>query len=131
MPCSAMQKLSVRNGCMLRCAWLPPMFATDAGIHRYQILRAVGTRFGAVLRQQVLSGVDWLRRIVVGVRLRDVGVGRQLGDGERVGRLAASLAQRVPAADVNRRPRPQSGSAKLTRPSPPNVVPSSENSAWF
>lgn len=24
MPCSAMQKLTVRNGCMLGWAWLPP-----------------------------------------------------------------------------------------------------------
>ncbi len=31
---------------------------------------------------------------------------------------------------IGTRPR-RSGSAKFTRPSPPNVVPSSENSAWF
>ena len=29
---SAMPKFSVRNGCMLRCAWLPPTFVTDVGL---------------------------------------------------------------------------------------------------
>src|SRR5579864_8224272 len=31
MPWSAMQKLRVRNGCMFRCAWLPPTLARVAG----------------------------------------------------------------------------------------------------
>src|SRR5436190_20322777 len=30
IPCNAMQKDRVRNGCMFRCAWLPPTFVTDA-----------------------------------------------------------------------------------------------------
>ena len=30
MPCSAMQKLIVVYGCMLRCAWLPPEFVIAA-----------------------------------------------------------------------------------------------------
>ena len=29
MPCSAMQKLRVRNGCMFKCAWLPPVLVTE------------------------------------------------------------------------------------------------------
>src|ERR687887_268893 len=31
MPWSAMQKFRVRNGCMFRWAWLPPVFPTIAG----------------------------------------------------------------------------------------------------
>jgi hypothetical protein len=26
-----MQKLRVKNGCMFRCAWLPPVFAIELG----------------------------------------------------------------------------------------------------
>ena len=31
MPWSAMQKQSVRKGCMFGCAWLPPEFVTVPG----------------------------------------------------------------------------------------------------
>ena len=31
IPCKAMMKLSVRNGCMLLCGWLPPTAVTDWG----------------------------------------------------------------------------------------------------
>src|SRR5512133_3467836 len=39
MPCSAMQKLSVRNGCMLRCACEPPVLPIDPA--------SIATRFDA------------------------------------------------------------------------------------
>ena len=29
---SAMPKFNARNGCMLRCAWLPPTLVTDVGL---------------------------------------------------------------------------------------------------
>jgi hypothetical protein len=59
-----------------------------------------------------------------------MGVGRQLGDTERMRLLAAALPERVFATDVNRSS-PTAGSAKFTRPSPPKVVPRRENNAWF
>src|SRR4051812_9207778 len=31
MPCSAMQKLRVRKGCLFSCGWLPPLAVTEAG----------------------------------------------------------------------------------------------------
>jgi hypothetical protein len=31
MPCKAMQKLSVKKGCMLRCACDPPTLVIEAG----------------------------------------------------------------------------------------------------
>ena len=114
---------------MLRCAWLPPTLVTAPAFIATRFERAgVGVVHDA--EQYALFGtLSWLPARVRAVRR--VRVRRQFGDRKRVRLLAALLAQRVPAADVNRRPPRRSGSAKFTRPSPPKVVPSSENSAWF
>ena len=42
MPCSAIQNESVRNGCMFRCAWLPPTFVMEPG---FKLVSAVGVEY--------------------------------------------------------------------------------------
>ena len=116
---------------MFRCAWLP----ADVGdrCRRCSATRLVGVAVELASHAapgRCPLGIGWSpasRRA-----LQDVRVGRQLGDrracapARRPARRACGRSRRGSA----RAPR-RSGSAKLTRPSPPNVVPSSENSAWF
>ena len=113
MPCRAMQKLRVRNGCMLRWAWLPPVLVTVAGLSE---VRAPGGAYNWLgdVRQQVPGGD---RRVTGrGRRLQHMGVGRQLRDAQRVRLLAASLAQRVAAADVDRHAAAQVGQREVHPP---------------
>ena len=97
MPWRAMQKFSVRNGCMFRCAWLPPTLVTDAGSHRRPRLPASRRRCWPPPRNVAgrASAVPPSLRVTPARR----GVcWRQLGNRQRVRLLAAALAERVAAA---------------------------------
>ena len=95
---------------MFGAAGSPPMLPIVGGVHRRQGRRRVVEVAGAA---QELSG-----RVVAAARWRSSsrsrgGCARQSADGQRVGLLAATLAQRVAAADVDRHPAAQVGQREV------------------
>ena len=42
MLCRAIENVSVRNGCMFRCAWLPPVFVIEPG---FKLVSAAGVEY--------------------------------------------------------------------------------------
>ena len=101
MPWSAMQKLSVRNGCMFRCAWLPPTFVTVAGLIVVSVRRRrvdVGWR----LREHAVGAALVVAGRVVDA-CSDVRVRRQLRDATACAPARRRCSPRCePAADVDR-----------------------------
>ena len=136
-PWRAMQKLSVRYGCMLLCGWSPPAGASA--------MRRSGSRplvLALIELRRRPSGEQLVRPLVAsspGCRdaIEGVGVGRDLRLEERHGLRSAGLAEvverraRGPGRDASGAFPCMFGSAKLLLPSPPYVVPRSEKSAVF
>src|ERR1041385_5603996 len=122
-----MQKVSVRNGCIFRCAWLPPTLVTIVGLRdvkfvagAYRLL-AAANRFAiaiGVVAFELLAFTTW---VWVGISAI-----------ESVWACSPPLSPSVCPLPtwIGTRPR-LSGRAKFTRPSPPKVVPSREKRAWF
>src|SRR5579864_3832480 len=56
MPWSAMQRLRVRNGCMFRCAWLPPTLARVDGSNEVRLVIVEQYSCVAGLARMLLAG---------------------------------------------------------------------------
>ena len=119
MPCSAMQKLSTRNGCMFSCGWLPPMLRDGRRLQRRQVRRRAYSRCRAP-RQEIARRDRRRRRASVDAVQRRgcaCGISRLR---ERVRPPAPPASPRVwPSPTwIGTRPR-RSGSAKVVWPLPP------------
>ena len=106
-----MQKLSVRNGCMFWCAWLPPTFATLPGSQGVWAVGGVVELIGR-RREQVTDRVA-RRRTGVAVPLK-TWVWAGISAIESVWACSPPRSpQRVPAAGVDWRTPPQVGQRKV------------------
>ena len=111
MPLRAMQKFRVRNGCMFRCAWLPPTFVTLVGASAVR-LRRRGRRAGSAVGQQVPPVRSGCRRWPTSHATRACASGSS-AIVERVCLFAAALAERVARAHVDRHPAAQVGQCEV------------------
>jgi hypothetical protein len=105
-----MQKLRARNGSMFRWACDPPTFPSALGVIATRLPTAPYSCEKIRLRQHPVRGGGV--GVLIGLRsrgVRDVGVLRHLGDRQRVCLLAAALAKRMAAADVDRCAAPEVG----------------------
>ena len=133
MPCKAIQTFRVRKGCIFKCAWLPPTLVMAAGdIAARLLVFPVKNSDGAELAN--IFALSTVKDEVSDAVFVALSIWLCVGNSAILKVCACS-----PPLSPNVCPLPtcigvlprKSGRAKLTRPSPPNVVPNNENKAWF
>src|SRR3954462_72570 len=126
-----MQKDRTRYGWSLVCAWPPPVFVIVPGLSAVNLDGSDGAAYASAAPP---------RKRPTGLLFPPEGTDEAETKCVCCGISATlSVCASSPPLSPSVNPAPtwigararRSGRAKLTRPSPPYVVPSSENSAWF